>query len=494
MNEGKNLSKNPLFYIVIAAFVLIAVFIFELVRLNVLPSGILIGVIAILFILIGLTAFCLIGKKSGKVKKIIGIVLAFILAIVSGFGSFYLNVTYDSLNMMYAANAKEKKITSVYVLDNGVFENVNELDGHKIGIMTNFENSKGANEISKRLHRRGIEVIYEKYESGIKMVKDLKGQAIDAIICDTSFLATIEDFEEEKEIRNQVKSLLDYEYYVEKTKENKEEVNVTNTPFSVMISGIDTYGDIETTSRSDVNIIATINPTTRRILLVSIPRDYYVETRCEPSAGCAYGKKDKLTHTGLHGIETTEATLENLFNMTINYNARVNFSSVVNIVDQLGGVEVNNPYEFSISNHYFPQGPIHLNGEEALAFSRERYSFVEGDRERGRNQMRVMNGIIQKIVSPQILKNFSGIMNAIGNSFQTNMSVQDMMALVNMQLTKGGAWSVYFCSVNGTGGTDFAYELGDNAYVMYPDEKTIVHAKENMSAIQNGDIPPYVNQ
>ena len=488
--------QRPLFYFAIVVAAVLAFFMFQLVRLGIIPNQFLILLLIALVLLYFIGYIMMVRATAGFFQKLFGFFIALVLALVSGFGSFYLETTYDSLSKMADSATKVKKITSLYVLKNGAIDKVEDLDNHTLGIMENFENSKGASGISKKLYKKDVDVKYKKYESGIKMVKDLKGQAIDGIIVDSSFISTIEDFEEEKDIRSQVKSILDYEYFVEKTKESKDKADVTKQPFSVLISGIDTYGEIQATSRSDVNMIATINPTTRSILLTSIPRDYYVETRCEAEMGCAIGKMDKLTHTGLHGVETTEMTLEHLFDMKINYNARVNFSSVVNIVDELGGVDVINPNTFTIEGHTFVASdqPIHLNGEEALAFSRERYSFAEGDRERGRNQMRVMNGIINKIVSPQILKNFSGIMNAVGNSFQTNMSVKDMTALVNMQLSKGGSWKIYSCSVNGTGGTDFAYELGDNAYVMYPDKETIRKAKENIDAIENGDIPPYAER
>ena len=492
-SNHKPFYVKTLFYYSILVAAVLAFFIFQYIRLGILPVQYLVLLTIALLCVYLISHILMTRSTAGKFQKTIGFILALFIAIVSGVGSFYLDATYDSLSMMSESSSKTKKITSIYVLKSGAIENVNDLKNHTIGIMENFEDSKGASAISKKLYNKKIDVKYKKYESGIKMIKDLKGQAIDGIIVDSSFIATIEDFEEEKDIREKLVSIFDYEYYVEKSEASKDEVDLTSNPFSVFISGIDTYGQIEATSRSDVNMIATVNPKTHNVLLISIPRDYYVETKCEEGAGCAQGKLDKLTHTGLHGVETTEMTLENLFDMKINYNARVNFSSVVNIVNELGGVDVINPNTFTIGGYTFEASPdpIHLDGDQALAFCRERYGFLEGDRERGRNQMRVMNGIIKKITSPQILKNFSGIMKAVGSSFQTNMTVKEMTALVNMQLAEGGSWRIYSCSVNGTGGTDFAYELGDNAYVMYPDQETITKAKENIDAIVHGDIPPY---
>ena len=243
-----------------------------------------------------------------------------------------------------------------------------------------------------------------------------------------------------------------------------------------------------------MNLLATVNPESHEILLISIPRDYYVETVCEPDMGCMNGAMDKLTHTGLHGPETTEITLEKLFDTSINYNVRVNFSSLVDVVDELGGVELYNPEAFtSLSGPTFQQGDITLNGQQALAFVRERYAFTDGDRARGRNQMRVLTAIINKMMSPKILTNFSGIMNSLSSCFETNMSEKDIKALVQAQLADPAKWTIYSYSVTGSGGTDYAAELGDNAYVMYPDQAMVDNAKADIQAVLSGEPAPFVN-
>ena len=207
------------------------------------------------------------------------------------------------------------------------------------------------------------------------------------------------------------------------------------------------------------------------------------------------GAMDKLTHTGLHGPETTEMTLEKLFSIEINYNVRVNFSSLVKVVDELGGITVYNSNAFTslYGNYYFKEGDVTMNGDEALGFVRERYSFTDGNRERGRNQMRVLSAIIDKLLSPKILTNFNGIMKTHSSSFQTNMSEKDIKALVTVQIADPAKWSIYSYSVTESGGTDFAAELGDNAYVMYPDENTVNNAKAEIKAILNGEPAPFVN-
>ena len=181
-------------------------------------------------------------------------------------------------------------------------------------------NTEGSQGVLNELQSQGISVEQRPYDSSVLMINDLKGQAIDSVILDQSYLANIEDMEGQENIRNEIKPVLDYEYTIKKATDTASNVNTVTTPFNVLISGIDTYGAIEDTSRSDVNMVASINPKTHEILMISIPRDYYVETVCDASAGCALGQRDKLTHTGLRGVQTTEMTLENLLGIdTVSY-------------------------------------------------------------------------------------------------------------------------------------------------------------------------------
>lgn len=486
--------KKPGFYVSLIALLCVGFFSFSLYRIGILPVKFMVPIIIIFLILWLIITILLMRADGSWGSRIIGGILALGLIVSTGFGSYYLQVTYGALNLMTQGSDKTTKITSVYVLNNGVITDAQGLQGRRIGKLNNI-NAEGTQGCLDALAAEGVSIETQDYDSSIQMVNDLKGQAIDGVILDQSYLSTIEDMEGQENIREEIKPVFDYKYTVEKV-DSASSVDTATQPFNVLISGIDTYGQIEETSRSDVNMIASVNPKTKEILLISIPRDFYVETACEPSMGCALGQMDKLTHTGLHGVATTEMTLEKLFGIDINYYVRVNFSSLENIINELGGIDVENVDSFTSlhGNYTFEPGIIHMDGPMALGFVRERYSFTEGDRERGRNQMRVLNAIIDKAMSPAILSNFSGIMNAVGNSFETNMSVKDMTALVNAQIANSGGWSIYNYSVNGTGGTDFAAELGDNAYVMYPDEATINNAKADIDAVRNGEIPPYVNE
>lgn len=488
-----NLIKRPLFYIWLLLAALLCFMYYCLIRLGVMPLRMLILLVVIGALMLLILGLLWLKKGSGIFSKIFGWILAVVLALTAGTGSYYLWVTSGALNMMTQSSGELKKVASVYVLNNHVINDPKELEGRTIGILNriNTEGSKGCIEA---LDKKGIRFKTKGYDSSIQMVSDLKGQAIDGAILDQSYIATIEDMEGQHNIREEIVPVFDYQYAVKKSG-SANSVDTRTEPFNVLVSGIDTYGAIEDTSRSDVNMIVSVNPKTHTILLVSVPRDYYVETVCDASAGCAQGKMDKLTHTGLHGIETTEMTLEKLFGIKINYNVRVNFSSLIEIVDELGGIDVNNADDF-VSQHggyHFEPGLIHMDGDQTLGFVRERYAFADGDRQRGQNEMRVMQAMIDKATSPAILANFAGVMQTVGHSFQTNMSMDELTGFVNQQIADGAKWKVYSYSVNGSNGTDFAYELGDQASVMYPDKITVSNAKADMDAVRNGEMPPYVN-
>jgi LCP family protein required for cell wall assembly len=246
-------------------------------------------------------------------------------------------------------------------------------------------------------------------------------------------------------------------------------------PFIVYISGIDTYGNISTVSRSDVNIIAVVNPVTHKILLVNTPRDYYVQLHGTT------GVKDKLTHAGIYGIDMSVDTMEDLYGINIDYYVRVNFSSLTNIVEALGGVDVNSVYNFKAGGYDFNVGINHLNGKQALAFSRERHSFEAGDRTRGENQQRVIEAIIAKINNPSTLINYQNIVSSIQDAIETNMPAEAITKLIKNQLNDMSKWGTESISVDGAGSHNSTYSMGSmQLYVMEPDVKSVKNAKQEI--------------
>lgn len=255
----------------------------------------------------------------------------------------------------------------------------------------------------------------------------------------------------------------------------------TFKPFHLYISGIDVAGDITKTSRSDVNIIATVNPGTRKILLTTTPRDYYVEL-----PGISGGVRDKLTHAGIYGVDVSVKTLEALYGIDISYYARVNFTSLVTIVDAFGGIDVHSEYEFRVGPYHFQKGNNHLNGEQALAFSRERYSFQEGDNQRGRNQEAVLIALLQKVMSPALLRHADEILSTVEKSVETNFSSEELTKLIRMQLSHPRTWEIIPMAAEGRGDQQPCFSTGRKPlYVMWPEEASVQVIQEKMQEIIN---------
>ena len=244
-------------------------------------------------------------------------------------------------------------------------------------------------------------------------------------------------------------------------------------PFAIYISGIDTYGGISTVSRSDVNMLAIANPKTQQLLLINTPRDYYVQLHGTT------GTKDKLTHAGIYGVDMSRKTLEDLYQIEIPYYVRVNFSSLVSIVDTLGGIEVYSDYDFKS----FRTGYNTLNGKQALEFSRERYSFSEGDRQRGRNQQRVIEAIVAKMSTPGALVNYQSLLGSVGGAVQTNIPPAFITSLASSQVQSGKRWSTKSISVDGAGSMGPTYSMGaQQLYIMIPDQTSLQAARDAAAA------------
>ena len=254
------------------------------------------------------------------------------------------------------------------------------------------------------------------------------------------------------------------------------------------MSGIDTNGDITEQGRSDVNIVAVVNPTSHQVLLITTPRDYYV-----PIPGVSGGQDDKLTHAGIYGVDASMATLNQLYGMNLDFYARVNFTSLIDIVDALGGVDVESEYEFTTSEDSglvmnVVQGTNHFNGQQALAFSRERQNVPGGDNQRGKDQQAVITAMIKKMVSPAILTGANGIITSVSGNVDTNMSMDQIQELIKTQLAEAPSWSIKSLAAEGTGDEQMCYSYaGAPLYVMQPNQESVDGIKAAIQAVQNGE-------
>ena len=270
---------------------------------------------------------------------------------------------------------------------------------------------------------------------------------------------------------------------------NAEANKITKEPFVVYLSGVDTRGDLTDKARSDVNIIAAVNPVTKQVVLINTPRDYYVDL-----AGT--NSKDKLTHAGLYGVQTSMDTLGNLYGVDVQHYIRINFAGFINVVDALGGVDVYSDQAFTSvgsPGYYdpttFAEGWNHLDGKSALAFARERHAFKTGDIQRGINQMKVIDAMVNKLKSPALLMGFSKLMDAAADCFVTSLSQEQISALVRMQLGDLANWDIQSYTVTGSGAkSSKCYSAkGQSLYVMKPDENSVNEAKALIAAVLGGE-------
>ena len=264
---------------------------------------------------------------------------------------------------------------------------------------------------------------------------------------------------------------------------------ITKEPFVIYLSGVDTRGELTENARSDVNILAAVNPVTKRVALVNTPRDYYVDL-----AGTS--SKDKLTHAGLYGVETSMETLGNLYGVNVDHYIRINFAGFISIIDALGGVDVYSDQAFTSvgsPGYYDPttfvEGWNHLDGKSALAFARERHAFASGDIQRGINQMKVIDAMLNKIKSPALLMGFSKIMDAAADCFVTSFSQDQISALVRMQLSDFAEWDIESYTVTGTSSssTKCYSAKGQKLYVMKPDDSSVSKAREMLASVLGGE-------
>ncbi|MGD9663313.1 MAG: LCP family protein, partial [Porticoccaceae bacterium] len=319
----------------------------------------------------------------------------------------------------------------------------------------------------------------EEYPTTTAVMADLEADTLDTAVLNSANTQLAED--SDTDFTNRFEVIATFTIKVKRTTASAQAPADTSKPFAVYISGIDTYGAISTVSRSDVNILAIVNPQTHQLLLVNTPRDYYVQLHGTT------GAKDKLTHAGIYGVDMSRQTLADLYGIEIPYYLRVNFSSLTTIVDAVGGVNVYSDKDFKS----FHTGYNQLNGKQALEFSRERYSFSEGDRQRGRNQQRVIEAIVAKMSTPGALVNYQSVLGSVQGALQTNLPPSFITGLAKQQIGNPKSWSTQSISVDGTGSTGPTYSMGAQPlYIMIPDEASLNQARATIKQHLTATLKP----
>ncbi|HEW8502524.1 TPA: capsular polysaccharide biosynthesis protein Cps4A [Streptococcus pneumoniae] len=455
-------------YLLLVGFLLFLIF-----KYNILAFRYLNLVVTALVLLVALVGLLLVIYK--KAEKFTIFLLLFSI-LVSSVSLFAVQQFVGLTNRLNATSNYSEYSISVAVLADSDIENVTQLTSVTAPTGTDNEN------IQKLLADIKSEYRYltvNQSSSYLAAYKSLIAGETKAIVLNSVFENIIES--EYPDYASKIKKI----YTKGFTKKVEAPKTSKNQSFNIYVSGIDTYGPISSVSRSDVNILMTVNRDTKKILLTTTPRDAYV-----PIADGGNNQKDKLTHAGIYGVDSSIHTLENLYGVDINYYVRLNFTSFLKLIDLLGGIDVYNDQEFTAHTNgkYYPAGNVHLDSEQALGFVRERYSLADGDRDRGRNQQKVIVAILQKLTSTEALKNYSTIINSLQDSIQTNMPLETMINLVNAQLESGGNYKVNSQDLKGTGRTDLpSYAMPDsNLYVMEIDDSSLAVVKAAIQDVMEG--------
>ena len=456
-------------YIVLACFLLFLIF-----RYHILAISYANVLIAIVMFLLALIAVFLILKRKAKIFTMILLLVSVFVSSISLIG---VHQFISLANQLNATSNYSSYSISVAVLADSEIGNVSELSSVTAPTKTDAENIKKLLDDIKTSQSKDLTV--EESASYLATYKSLLAGETKAIVLNSVFENLIE--QEYPDHAKKIKKI----YTKELTKTVEAPKVSQNKAFNIYISGIDTYGPISSVSRSDVNIIMTVNQETKKILLTTTPRDAYV-----PIADGGNNQNDKLTHAGIYGVDASIHTLENLYGIDLNYYARLNFTSFLKLIDLLGGVDVYNDQEFTSlhGKYHFPVGNVHLDSEQALGFVRERYSLSNGDGDRGRNQQKVISAIIQKLTSTEALKNFDSIMQSLQDSVQTNMPPETMVSLVNAQLASGGKYTVITRDLKGTGRMDLpSYAMPDSSlYMLEVDPNSLETLKTEIKDIMEG--------
>ena len=473
--------------LVVASFYLL----YQLIKINVLPTKLLFLITIIFVLLDAIFALLLCYYTRAIVSKIICVVITLVLIFGSCLGGYYISKTGSLLTNITNVTKHAKNTVSVVVKQSSDIKNKSQLNGLSVGTLRTI-GIQGSSKALTELSKDGIVMNQSEYDSLSAMLEAFYNGEVDSIIINESSRSQILDMESYADFDNNTKVVYQTSYKVENTDKANAVSDITSKPFNVLISGSDTRGGFDENGRSDVIMVATVNPKTSTILLTSVPRDYYVTTACDVADGCMQGALDKITHTGIHGTNTTKRTVEQLLGVEINYTFKVGFDAVTELVDAVGGVDVTVAPGYAVDhfacmyNLSVHEGVNHLNGEQALAFARERYAYTEGDRQRTKNQQLVLMAIVDKITSPSIVQNYSSIMDAMSNTFSTTMSSSEISDLIKYQINNNPKWKIEQYMVDGTGDTLMCAELGDAASVMVPDQSTVKMAKDKINAVLAG--------
>lgn len=471
--------------------VISAVLLVLLATCKLLPGKYLGIAAAVILVLLGIT--CLLARsKNGAVSSVASILAIFLSGMLI-FGIVYVRHIVKTLEQIAGSDTQTDYIT-VAVPDGSEAQDIGDTSGYFFGIYEGSDKEFVDVVSAEVIEANGdSEMEMQVFDSPVEMARELLEGNLDAVICNKAYIDLLDDvvinysklsriiYEKtfETSIAEDDSGDSDSEQKITRMGARIPGEKVTEHPFNVLISGIDVSGPISTTSRSDVNIIMSVNPREHRILLTTTPRDYFVYI-----PGISGDERDKLTHAGVYGVRTSMRTMEELYDIGISDYVRINFDSLIQLVDALGGIDVNSEVEFTSGEYEFHKGINHMNGEQALVFSRERYQFGTGDNQRGKNQMAVLTAILDKLQSPELLKNPTEVLDVVGRSMQTSFTSDEIAEVIAWQLGSGHGWDIGRQAVEGISDAQETFTMkGTKLSVMWPDEASVQEASDKIKEL-----------
>lgn len=467
-----NKALDTFFKLIAFAYVVITIiFYIAILKLNLLP-GWVITIFTIAEIVFTLAMVIGLVKRHKTYK--LTIISLIIILFVSGIYIYVTNYALATISFLGDVFQETKETDEYYLIvrKDSSYAKIEDIKDKNVYFFQVVDDVKS--EVTKK-----VRVALVNQENLLDLGNKLIGKNVDVILTSATQYSMLGD--EIKNFKESTKILYTIKHEIQtstKTAETGSKYSVKSGKFNVYISGIDTSGNISNVSRSDANILMSVNTNTHEALLTSIPRDYYVTLH-------SYGAKDKLTHSGIYGINETVKTAEDLLDTDINYYVRVNFTTVIKLVDKLGGIDVYSDYNFSRDGYNFKKGYNHINGDAALVFSRERYSFASGDNQRVKNQQHVIEAIMKKVLnSTTLLTKYTDILDSLKGSFQTNIEQDDISKLVKDQINNMSSWTIKSNSLTGTGASSSTYSMGSTKlYVMVPNSTSVTSAKEKIDEV-----------
>lgn len=456
--------------------IVLGLFLYTMYRHNILNFRSLNYILTGISVTIALLTAVLIWAKKARLLTTI---LLIVSLIVTSFGAYGMNEVVKFSNRLNSNSTFSEYEMSIIVPADSEITDVNQLTSVTAPADYDQENvSALLDDITKM---KSTTLSTSPTNSYLTAYQALMNGESQAMVLNGVFTNILES--EDPEFSSKVKKI--YSYKITKEVETVVE-QASGDSFNIYISGIDTYGPISSVSRSDVNIIMTVNRATHKILLTTTPRDSYVAI-----ADGGQNQYDKLTHAGIYGVNASVHTLENLYGIDISNYIRLNFTSFIQLIDLVGGIDVYNDQAFTshIGSHQFPVGNLHLNSELALAFVRERYSLADGDNDRGKNQEKVIAAIIKKLSSPDNLSNYQAILNGLEGSIQTDLSLETIMSLVNTQLESGTQFAVTSQALTGNGRYDLSsYAMpSSQLYMVEINQESLTQVKSAIQSVLDGN-------